>query len=84
MAETMVTWNQLQAKMAFERKIIVYGEAERDKLEFLLQQFVFSKTAYRELVSFADTPQQVSHALQQLLTQAVEPVVEPEQVLDAS
>ena len=62
----MVTWNQLQAKMAFERKIIVYGEAERHKLEFLLNEFIFSKQAYRELVEFADDAQHVIACLQQL------------------
>lgn len=54
MAETIVCWNRLQANMDFNRKIIIFGEQEKTKIEFLLDAFVFSKTAYRELVCFAD------------------------------
>ena len=54
MAETLVSWNQLQARMAFERKIIVLGHKERKKLAFLLDEFIFSKQAYRDFLYFAD------------------------------
>lgn len=52
MAETMVTWNRLQANKEFNRKIIIFGDVESSKIKFLLDNFVFSKQAYRELVYF--------------------------------
>lgn len=67
MAETLVSWNQLQARRAFERKIIVYGQNERKKLQFLVEEFIFSKQEYRDFLVFADDAQAVNTALQQVL-----------------
>jgi predicted Rossmann-fold nucleotide-binding protein len=43
MAETMVTWNRLQANKEFNRKIIIFGDVESTKIKFLLDNFIFSK-----------------------------------------
>lgn len=68
MAETLVSWNQLQARRAFERQIIVFGDNERKKLQFLLEEFIFSKQAYRDFLVFTDDAEQVNSALLKLVS----------------
>lgn len=63
MAEIMVTWNQLQAKMDFTKKIIIFGQSESHKIHFLLDEFTFSKQAYRDLVYFADSVDDILSAI---------------------
>ena len=67
MAETMVTWNRLQANKEFDRKIIIFGDIESIKIKFLLDNFVFSKQAYRELVYFAKTVEDVMNMTDKIL-----------------
>ncbi|MFT4928584.1 MAG: putative Rossmann-fold nucleotide-binding protein [Phenylobacterium sp.] len=59
MAETIVSWNQLQANQDFDKKIIIFGQQESRKLHFLLESFTFSKPAYQQLVYFADTVEDI-------------------------
>lgn len=72
MVETLVSWNQLQARRAYERKIIVFGEQERKKLQFLLEEFVFSRQAYRDFLVFCDDAEQVHTELVEVLVGGVE------------
>ncbi|NQZ08380.1 MAG: hypothetical protein HRT35_14585 [Algicola sp.] len=67
MAETMVTWNRLQANKEFDRKIIIFGDIESIKIKFLLNNFVFSKQAYRELVYFAKDVEEVMKMTDKML-----------------
>ena len=71
MVETLVSWNQLQARRAYERKIIVFGEQERKKLKFLVEEFVFSRQAYRDFLVFCDDAEQVYAELVKVLVGGV-------------
>lgn len=63
LAEVLVSWNQLQATRAFERKIIVFGTEQTKKLQFLRDELIFSTPAYRDFIDFAQSARQVVDTL---------------------